>query len=166
VELRLLGPPELVSKGRSLDLGGPRKRVVLCTLALNANRVTSVDQLVDAVWGESPPSTPRVQIQIAISALRKLFADAGKPDAIKTQRPGYLLELEPSELDIERFDRLRASGREHAAAGRLAEAMADVRAALSLWRGEALAGVPSELVQGGQGRSTIFPRVCRRSSSR
>ncbi|HEV8559938.1 MAG TPA: BTAD domain-containing putative transcriptional regulator [Actinophytocola sp.] len=147
MELRLLGPPELVAGGRPLDLGGPRKRVVLCTLALNANRVTSVDELVDAVWGESPPTTPRVQIQIAISALRKLFADARKPDAIRTQPPGYLLELTPGELDVEQFHALRNSARAHADAGRLAEAVADVRAALALWRGPALAGVPSELLQ-------------------
>jgi DNA-binding SARP family transcriptional activator len=116
-------------------------------LALNANRVISVEHLLDAVWGESPPATPRAQIQIAISALRKLFAEAGRPDAIKTQPPGYLLELAPSELDIEQFYLLRAAGQEHAEAGRLAQAVTSVRAALALWRGPALAGVPSELVQ-------------------
>lgn len=147
MELRLLGPPELMHDGRSLELGGPRKRVVLCALALNANRVTPVNQLLDAAWGESPPGTPRVQIQIAISALRKLLADAGKPGAIKTQSPGYLLELEPDELDVEQFTTLRASAREHADAGRLAEAAADLRAALALWRGPALAGVQSDMLQ-------------------
>lgn len=147
MELRILGPLELIHGGRSLELGGPRKRVVLCALALNANRVTPVEQLLDAAWGDDPPGTPRVQIQIAISALRKLFADAGKPHAIRTQPPGYLLELAPGELDVEQFTTLRASAREHAVAGRLVEAAADLRTALALWRGPALAGIQSDLLQ-------------------
>ncbi|HCT78889.1 MAG TPA: SARP family transcriptional regulator, partial [Micromonosporaceae bacterium] len=147
MELRLLGPPELVSDGRSLDLGGPRQRIVLCMLALNANRVAPMEQLLDAVWSESPPTTARGSIQIAISALRKLLTDAGRPDTIKTRVPGYQLDVHPGELDIEQFHTLRVSGRVHAEADRLTEAAVDVRAALALWRGPALAGVPSELLQ-------------------
>jgi hypothetical protein len=103
MHLRLLGPPELVVDGRSADLGGPRQRIVLSLLALNAHRVTSVEHLLDAVWGDDPPSTARGQIQICISALRKLFPAA---DRIRTQPPGYALVLEPDELDIDVFDTL------------------------------------------------------------
>jgi DNA-binding SARP family transcriptional activator len=60
-----------------IDLGGSRQRIVVGLLALNANRVTAVDHLVDAVWSMDPPNTARAQIQICISRLRKVFADAG-----------------------------------------------------------------------------------------
>jgi DNA-binding SARP family transcriptional activator len=51
--LRLLGPVELISGDRSVNLGGARQRIVLAVLGLNANRVVPVDQLIDAVWGVS-----------------------------------------------------------------------------------------------------------------
>ncbi|MEU7907663.1 helix-turn-helix domain-containing protein, partial [Actinoplanes sp. NPDC049118] len=68
-------------------------------LALNVNSMTSVDQLVEALWGESPPSTARGQIQSRVWRLRKVFAGAGHPEAIRTCGPGYLLELTPDEVD-------------------------------------------------------------------
>ncbi|HEX6969748.1 MAG TPA: BTAD domain-containing putative transcriptional regulator [Micromonosporaceae bacterium] len=145
MELRLLGPPELIVAGHPVDLGGPRQRTVLSLLALNANRVTPVDRLLDAIWDDDPPSTARGQIQICVSALRKLLAGAGSA-TIRTQPPGYVLVLEPGQLDIDVFQARVTAGREHAAADRLVEAVAELRAALALWRGPALAGITSEVV--------------------
>lgn len=147
--LRLLGPLELVVDRRLLEIGGPRQRVVLSMLALNANRVTPVDHLIDAVWGLSPPSTARGQIQICISGLRKLFGESVQSGAIRTRPPGYLLEISPSELDSAEFASLVIAARAHAEAGRNAEAAATLRSALALWRGPALAGVDSDLVRRG-----------------
>ncbi len=59
MQLRILGPLELVASRRSFKIGGPRDHIVLATLALRADRVVSVDQLVNAVWDGSPPSTAR-----------------------------------------------------------------------------------------------------------
>ncbi|MFD1147683.1 AfsR/SARP family transcriptional regulator [Saccharothrix hoggarensis] len=145
--LRLLGPVELVLGDRSVDLGGPRQRVVLAVLGLNANRVVPVEQLIDTVWGVSPPVTARAQIQICISALRKLLDDASHPNAITTRPPGYVLELGPADVDSLRFAELVAAAREQANASRTAEAAETLRSALALWRGAALSGVPSDLVQ-------------------
>lgn len=147
MELRLLGPPELVSPNGPVDLGGPRQRTVLALLALNAGRVTPVDYLLDAVWGDDPPPTARSQIQICISVLRKLIADSPTM-TIRTQPPGYVLTLAPDQLDIDQFNALVATGRAHAAAGRNAEAATDLRAALALWRGPALSGIVSAAVEG------------------
>lgn len=145
--LRLLGPLELVVGRRLLDIGGPRQRVVLAMLALNANRVTPVSQLVEALWGLAPPSTARGQIQTCISSLRKLFGEGGHPGAIRTRPPGYLLEIASSDLDSDEFARLVASGRTKAGEGRLAEASSMLSEALTMWRGPALAGVESDLVR-------------------
>lgn len=118
-------------------------------LGLNANRVTPVEQLIDAVWDTAPPSTARAQIQICISALRKLFGDAGQPEVIKTYPPGYLLEISASELDSEEFAGLVVAARRQADDGRVGAAAATLRNALGLWRGPALAGVQSGLVRRG-----------------
>lgn len=149
VRLGVLGPLELVARGRSLKIGGPREHIVLAMLALNANRVISVDHLVGAVWGESPPSTARAQIQSCISALRRLFAGAGRADAIKTQPSGYLLSLPDEALDSATFTTLLAQARHQAAAEQLAEAAATLRSAQQLWRGNAVQGIASSAVQRG-----------------
>jgi len=149
MRLRLLGPLEVIADRRSLDIGGPRQRVILAMLGLNANRVTLVEHLIDAVWDISPPSTARAQIQGGISGLRKLFADAGQPDAIKTYPSGYLLEISASELDSEEFNGLVVAARRQADDRKTAAAAATLRNALSLWRGPALAGIQSGPVRRG-----------------
>lgn len=146
MELRLLGPLELVVGRQVLKIGGPRQRVILSMLAINANRVTSVDELVDALWDTSPPETARAQIQTCVSSLRKLISDAGSPGAIHTRAPGYLLAISHGDLDTEKFAILVGEARTHADDGKLAAASAKLKAALALWRGSALADVESELV--------------------
>jgi DNA-binding SARP family transcriptional activator len=105
-----------------VDLGGPRQRVVLAMLALNANRVTTVDQIIDAIWDTSPPSTARAQIQTCVSGLRKMIGARGHPGAIRTRPAGYQLEIALEHLDTEVFASLLDSAREQTEQGRLAEA--------------------------------------------
>jgi DNA-binding SARP family transcriptional activator/Tfp pilus assembly protein PilF len=140
--LRLLGPPDLVVGGRSIDVGGPRSRTVLALLALNANRTTSIERLIDAVWEDSPPATARSQIQICVSGLRKLFDQAGLSWVIRSRHPGYALEIPPTELDVEEFARLTTLARKLTTEGRPADAAAALRNAQALWRGPALVGLP------------------------
>ncbi|MGH3760476.1 AfsR/SARP family transcriptional regulator [Actinophytocola sp.] len=147
--LRLLGPLEFSVEGVELDLGGSRQRVVLAMLALNANRVTTVEQLIDAVWSTSPPTTARAQIQICISGLRKVLSDSSVAAGIRTRPPGYLLEIPADELDTAQFAGLVETARAHVDAGRKSEAVATLRSALALWHGPALAGVRSDLVRRG-----------------
>jgi DNA-binding SARP family transcriptional activator len=147
VGLRILGPIEFLAHDRSVKVGGPREYAVLAVLALRANRTTTVEQLIDAVWGENPPSTARGQIQGCISGLRKLFDDAQAQIAIETRSAGYQLSVSADELDSERFAALVAVAQRQAGAGELAEAAGSLRTALDLWRGPPLEGVASEYVQ-------------------
>ena len=118
-------------------------------LALNPNRVVPVELLIDAVWNTTPPTTARAQVQICVSALRKIFVDAGVASRIRTRSPGYQLDVPPDELDTEQFAALVATARAHASAGRNSEAVATLRTALDLWRGKALADLDSDLVRRG-----------------
>ncbi|HEX6354999.1 AfsR/SARP family transcriptional regulator [Actinophytocola sp.] len=147
--LRLLGPLTLSVDGEERDLGGTRQRVVLAMLALNANRVVPIEQLIDAVWDTAPPTTARAQIQICVSGLRRVLAGAEDTAQIRTRAPGYLIEIEEANLDVAQFSGLVTSARGHVEANRVSEAVATLRSALSLWRGPALAGMYSELLRRG-----------------
>ncbi|HVD89975.1 MAG TPA: BTAD domain-containing putative transcriptional regulator, partial [Jatrophihabitantaceae bacterium] len=149
MRLRILGPLELSTGRSAVKIGGPRERIVLATMALNANRITSVEHLIDAVWGDDPPSTARGQIQGCISGLRKLFGEVGLPEAINTQSSGYLLNIAADELDSEQFLRRTAEARTAAELDHTDEAAVALRGALNLWRGPALDGIRSDLVQRG-----------------
>lgn len=147
--LNILGPLELHGCGGVLHVGGPREQIVLATLALRANRVVSSEQLVDAVWEDSPPSTARGQIQGCVSHLRKPFAAAGLPDAIRRQASGYVLNISEDDLDSSRFARMVAAAQSQAAMRQPAEAAQTLHDALALWRGAALQGIQSETVRRG-----------------
>ncbi|MQA80740.1 MAG: tetratricopeptide repeat protein [Streptosporangiales bacterium] len=147
MELRLLGPPELAVGGQTVDIGPPRSRIVLAVLALHTGRVTPIERLIEAVWDTSPPATARAQIQICVSAIRRVLQDAGLATTVHTRPPGYLLDLGGTVLDLERFAELVVQARAHADGGDLDEASATLRTADALWRGPAFAGVNSALVQ-------------------
>jgi DNA-binding SARP family transcriptional activator/tetratricopeptide (TPR) repeat protein len=121
MDFRILGPVEVLSDGGALDLGGQKQRAVLALLLVEANRVVSSDRLIDALWEEEPPGTALKALQVYVSQLRKLL---GK-ERLETKAPGYLLRVEPEELDLGRFRRLQQEGR--------------LEEALALWRGPPLA---------------------------
>jgi DNA-binding SARP family transcriptional activator len=120
MDFGILGPLELIQDGRVVDLPGQRQRTLLAVLLLDANRVVARDRLIDALWEEAPPETAHKALQVHVSQLRKLLGDR-----LLSKPPGYLLRVEPEELDVERFERL-VERREY-------------RRALALWRGPPLA---------------------------
>jgi DNA-binding SARP family transcriptional activator/type II secretory pathway predicted ATPase ExeA len=136
VEFRLLGPLEVRAGDVPLPLGGPKQRAVLALLLLNANRVVARERLVDDLWGESPPEAVVAVVQVYVSRLRKVLPS----DALVTRPPGYMLEVEPTTIDLARFERLVSEAR-----GADPERASDLlREALELWRGPALAEFEEE----------------------
>jgi DNA-binding SARP family transcriptional activator len=113
---------------------------LLALLLLNANRVVSVDRLVDYLWGDQPPATARGLLQGCVAGLRRVLREAAADGRLETVAPGYLLRVAPGELDLDRFEELadEASRVQLADPVRAAELFA---AALSLWRGPALDGI-------------------------
>jgi DNA-binding SARP family transcriptional activator len=126
----------VVEQERSLDLGGAKQRSLLAILLLHANQVVSTDRLIDELWGAAPPATAPKGVQVMISKLRKNLGDG----RLATLAPGYLLRVDPAELDLARFERLveEARGAAPENAGR------KLRQALALWRGPALADLAYE----------------------
>jgi DNA-binding SARP family transcriptional activator len=141
LELRLLGPLELVADGSPISLGGRKQRATLAILLLHANRVVSVDRLADDLYAGAPPVTAVTQVQRQISDLRKTL---GAGAAIETRAPGYLLRVGDAQVDLHRFERLAEEGR-HALDRGDADAAAELlREALALWRGAPLADLADE----------------------
>ena len=135
MEFGILGPLEARDGARTLALGGPKQRAVLALLLLHANQVVTTDRIIDQLWGEDPPGTVKVVLQGYISTLRKTLGAS----AIVTRASGYVIELEPEQLDLHRFEALVARARAAAGAGDAASAAGGLRKALDLWRGPALA---------------------------
>jgi DNA-binding SARP family transcriptional activator/tRNA A-37 threonylcarbamoyl transferase component Bud32 len=133
VEFRVLGPLEVSEGGRSRQLGGPKQRTVLAHLLLQANRAVSVEQLMDALWGDELPGSARNTLQGYIKRLRKIVG----PGLIQHVSAGYLLRIEPGELDLIGFESLVEHSRALVSSD-LAAAAGGLREALNLWRGPAL----------------------------
>ena len=106
MDYRVLGPLEVRDGERSLALGGTKQRALLALLLLSANRVVSRERLIDELWGDDPPETAVTTVQVYVSRLRKVLP----ADVLVTRSPGYLLRIDPDELDLDRFERLRKSG--------------------------------------------------------
>lgn len=148
LEFRLLGPLEVRVDGKPIPLRGTRQRAVLACLLLAQGQVVPTDRLAEEAWDGRPPSTVRTQVTICVAALRKLFRAAGCPDdVIVTEAPGYRLALDGHEVDSGDFARRLGLGYEAARQGRTARAAAELKGALDLWRGRALAGVSAEFAE-------------------
>ena len=133
MQVRLLGPVDVVIDSQPRLIGGRRRTGLLAVLALAAGEVVSAEWLSEAVWGGG--SSPRDNtLHSHISALRRVL---GK-DAIVAHPPGYVLNLGADGTDVQAAERLLRQG---TAAAEPAQAVADLRAALALWRGEPLTGV-------------------------
>ncbi|WNI21511.1 BTAD domain-containing putative transcriptional regulator [Streptomyces sp. ITFR-16] len=145
VRFRVLGPVEILIGDRPVPLRAGRQQTVLSMLLLEANHVVGTDRLIDAIWGDDPPTTAGSQIQICVSALRRILADAG--GIIETRAPGYLIRVRPDQLDMQVFEDTVAEAGRVFRAGSVAEAAALLRDALALWSGNALASVTSRLVR-------------------
>ena len=129
LEFHILGPLEVWRDGVRVDLGPPKQRAVLAVLLLSANRVVPTDRLIDQLWGEAPPNTARAALQVYVAGLRKALGNGHA--TLTTRAPGYVLEVEPGALDLERFDGLRSEARATAdPVGRSAL----LHEALALWR--------------------------------
>lgn len=137
-EYRLLGPLEVARPGGAVPLGGRRQRLVLAALLLDANRVVSVDRLIDALWGDSPPRRAKGTVQTYVYNLRQALGGNGSGPLGRTG-DGYVLTAEPGAIDAQRFELRLADGRDALARGDPRDAEERFADALALWRGPALA---------------------------
>jgi DNA-binding SARP family transcriptional activator/predicted transcriptional regulator len=139
VEVRLLGEVAVLVDGRGIDLGPARQRCVLAALAVDVDRVVSVDVLAERVWGDHPPRRARATLVNYLSRLRQVLAAVDAAHVVRGAG-GYSLEAGQSAVDLHRFDDLYARAR----TGDDRQIVALLEKALGLWRGEALTGLDGD----------------------
>jgi DNA-binding SARP family transcriptional activator/tetratricopeptide (TPR) repeat protein len=150
MEVRLLGEVQLLAAGRQLDTGTPRQQAVFAALAVDPGRPVPIETLVDRVWGDDPPAEARNVLYSHISRIRRLLKQvavlgdgAGRLDR---RHAGYVLDLDPDQVDLHRFERLTDQGRDPARPE--ADRAALLSRALGLWRGPPLAALTGDWAAG------------------
>lgn len=150
VEIKVLGPLEVSVAGVSIVPTASKPTQLLAMLALNAGHVVTQAALTDEIWDYQPPRSGVPTLHTYILKLRRKLQDAlasegnvSSKDILITRRSGYLLNLEPSDVDAVRYDRLSAAGRRAVNEGDHERASRTLGEALRLWRGAALADVPT-----------------------
>ncbi|MFP3991474.1 AfsR/SARP family transcriptional regulator [Streptomyces sp. E11-3] len=148
MEIKILGPLAARENGISVLPTAAKPRQILALLALQADHVVTVPTLMDEIWGEKIPRSAATTLQTYILQLRRKIAAAldGDPgreakDVLVTQHGGYLLQVQPGQVDVQEFEQLAASGRHAHEVGDHGVASELLGKALGMWDGRALVDV-------------------------
>jgi DNA-binding SARP family transcriptional activator/DNA-binding XRE family transcriptional regulator len=145
VRIEVLGPLIVRSGERSTDSWSPQIHALLALLALQANRVVSLDEIVEYVWDGEPPATYRSILQTHVTRLRRTLFDDRSAPLIRWSGAGYVLEADAAQLDVLAFDDRVAAARARREAGDPTGAEAEIAEALDLWRGPVVDGISGRL---------------------
>ena len=143
MRIGILGPLEVRDEaGQLVRLGGPRLRALLIRLALDPGRAVAADRLAGDLWpGDGPDQAAPADSGNALQALVSRLRHAAGSGIIEHRAGGYLLAVDPGDVDATQFERAVSLGRGALAAGDPEAAAARLRGALDLWRGPALVDV-------------------------
>lgn len=140
MRFKILGPLEIEDdEERSVSVTRRLHRATLSLLLLNAGQPCSVAAMISALWGDSPPLSPDVSLRSCVYGIRKLLPDSQR---LRTHPSGYLISVDPGELDLHSFRELAAEGRDALDSGNPLEAASALAQALDLWRDPPIADLP------------------------
>lgn len=137
----LLGPLHVEHERSDLTPTAPKLRTVLAMMLVSPNQVLSVQQFVDEVWGEDPPTSARNTLQSYIVHLRRRL-EVDDATAIHSESWGYKLATDESLLDLATFRNHIAAAQRHRERGELPAAELQLTLALAQWKGPPLVNVP------------------------
>lgn len=149
-EINVLGSLEVSVNGTSIVPNASKPRHLLAMLAMNAGKLVTSSSLIDELWANNAPRSAHSTLQTYVLNLRNHIRDALTPageqglvrDILRTRHAGYLLQVDPSVVDVIRYIRLATAGRAACAAGDHARAGRLLSEALAMWRGQVLVDVP------------------------
>jgi DNA-binding SARP family transcriptional activator len=142
MRFELLGP--LVIRHGDVDVApsAPKLRLILATLLFNANRPVGASALISELWSEDAPRTAHATLQTYMFKLRRLFRNVlglsvehVTSEVLQTCAGGYILRVDPRQLDITEFEHLVTAGTTAMHAGDYERAAENLRQSLALWRG-------------------------------
>jgi DNA-binding SARP family transcriptional activator len=146
VTVRVLGPVDVSVDGSPVAIPAPELALIV-VLALADGHAVAASNLVDALWGETPPPQALARLPALVASLCDALASAGaQPEAVRAEAGGYRL-ADAAEPDISAFDRLVADARARTVSGELEAGAMAYRSALGLWRGAALAEVTAAFAE-------------------
>lgn len=139
-ELRfsVLGPVRARLGDETLPSGSPQQRALLSALLLRGGHTATANELIDAIWGDEPPSQALAAVRTYASRLRKVLG----PQTLASDSGGYAMRTGPDALDVTVAEELAAGAEKARSAGDRCRARVLLNKALALWDGEALASVP------------------------
>lgn len=148
VAVNTLGDLTVLAAQQNTTPSAPKQRQVLALLSAHANRLTLTDDFYRELWGDRPPRTAAATLHTYIGQLRRAMAKALEVAShvvserlLITQSGGYVLRVDPERYDFAQYDRLLETADEARRVRQSEEAVLHYRAALSMWRGPALADI-------------------------
>jgi SARP family transcriptional regulator, regulator of embCAB operon len=147
VEIKVLGSLKASVADMSFVPTASKPRQMLAMLALNAGNIVTVSAIMEELWGKTLPRSVTTTLHTYISHLRRKLDltlaswQCSSKEILVTEHTGYMLDVDPADVDARRYEELSAAGRRAADDGDYATAAQTLRSALSLWRGPALADV-------------------------
>ncbi|WP_416071676.1 AfsR/SARP family transcriptional regulator [Streptomyces sp. ID01-9D] len=139
----VLGPVRAWRGSEVVSIGSPQQRALLSALLLSNGRTVTAGELIEAMWGEEPPSQALAVTRTYASRLRKVLSS----ERLVSESGGYALRLSPGSLDLDEARDCADHADQARASGDLTCAREFLNRALELWDGEPLAGVPGPFAE-------------------
>ncbi|CAG7638775.1 AfsR/SARP family transcriptional regulator [Actinacidiphila bryophytorum] len=138
----VLGPVRAWRDDQPIATGAPQQRALLAVLLLRGGRTATAPELLDALWGETPPNTALAALRSYAFRLRKALGSG----TLVTDSGGYSIQIPVEALDSTRVEQLAAEA-EKVRQSDPAQARDLMVSALDLWKGEPLAGLPGPFAE-------------------
>ena len=143
----LLGRVQILRGGRPVELPGRKPWAVLAMLLLHPNHVVSCERLKEGLWGDHPPQSATNTLQAFVSRIRAALGENGGAESggiLETAPGGYVIRVDPEQVDLHRFERSLRQGSAAYAETDYAAARVFLDEALEFWSGEPFLGVAGE----------------------
>ena len=129
MQVRLLGPVDVVVDGEPRLVAGLRRKAVLAVLALNYSRSRQCQPAARSRLGGGQPPASLNRLQKHVCQLHKVL---GNRAAMMARPPGYALDPSVADTDVQVTEHLLRQGDQ---AADTVQGTRHLRAALALWRG-------------------------------
>jgi DNA-binding SARP family transcriptional activator len=158
VRFTLLGPVRAITDAGDVALGSPQQRGLLSLLLLR-NTPVPIDDVVDALWGEDPPTSAHSTVRTYIARLRQVLPSGDVE--LRRSASGYHLVRPRADVDADEFGLLVDRAHQARRSGDVTGAAEALRSALDLWSGPALGGVRAEFAAAQRTRLEEARRAAR-----